>query len=250
MASIRREDMQRVTAEFRKMAEMADILEDAGDLQGSLAVRVALYDRVQETLRVVEAKIAEEGMSRSAGKRMTREAAIPWAQIGKGLKGLGEKAMGGIKGLWGAMKGEAPEKLQDLASRPGVRPGIQKGLQRLLDPKDVTQMSSLGRGLAIGGVGAAGLYGGSKLLGGGSPAQQNPTGPGAIPYPGASDSPGGWQTSGGSMGREMPPMGGGPMGGSGMGGGDAQTMQALQGIAGKVQELDGRVRNLESGGQR
>lgn len=281
MAHISREEVQRVTSEFRKMAELADGLENMGDNNAALAVRVALYDRVQDTILQVEADIQSYGMTRSASDGMERESAAPaWlSAIGKGLKGVG-------KGLWNAIRGQGMTPGANTVINKAIRNPdkglLEKGLNwaagggKLGGGPLLTRApgamaykaTPLGRGVAIGGAAlGAGALGAGALRGGRGP-EQKPTGPGNIPYPtqppggsaggpsGGPQTQAGWPMGGGNQ-EGWGNYGGGPgsgMGGpgSGMGGGGnaAAAMQQLQGLSSKVQELDGRVARLEGGGVR
>lgn len=257
------QDIKARIDEFKKMAAFADQLEDAGDDRRAQAVRIALYDRVQDTTKIVEARIQEKfggvnemmRMASSDGDAMTKAAGF-WGGLLDTLKGVG-KAIG---------KGEVDPTLARKVS-PGMASRLFEHLGRATEvttpsgnilPAAAAKLSPLGRGLAIG-VPAAGVVGaGAALAGRGRGPEQRPgeglppdgggypRGPATLPPSGMPPSgmpthpvPPSW----------MPPSWMPPSGMPPMGGGAAEAMSAIQGVQSKLAELEGRIARLEAGGR-
>jgi len=289
MEDIRREEVVKAVADFKKMAALADGLEDVGDGDGALAIRVALYDKIMGLADRIEFRYGgEEGMARMAAEGMTKEA-VNWGGLWKGLQGAGRNLMNVFRGR---NLGQGANAVLDAARAgghiPGVKPGIgQRVLNRMTAPgktqllekvggsapvrdafgntvteaiPDAYRATKLGRGVAIGGTAALGAAGAASLINRGQRPEQIPGGQqmpsDTMPntnYPGAPP-PGVGGMGGPGMGGGMGAPGGGMGGpGGGMGGMEAQQIQqiggALQGLAGRVEQIDARVRTLEGGGR-
>ena len=263
MENVSREDVLRAVSEMRKMAELADVMEETGDPEGALAIRVAIHDRFQETAKVVDAATGDEGMTRVA-QSWLRKLGLVAPKYGEELLSHEKLPPEVIEQLGREVSrsGRPLNESQQIAKLRSRQYQDTFGKEKLFEPtgNSITPRGYAAGGLAAGGLGALTLRGGKgptqmpngaggiPMPGGGSvnpgdpppTSEQLPTGPADIPYPG-SPPPG---MTPAPEGMTPAPVGmSGPQSGLEM-----QQMQQMgmlmQQMVGKMQELDMRLRNV------
>ena len=250
MTDFSRADVLRSISEMRKMAELADVMEETGDPEVALAIRLAIHDRLQETAKVIDAASGGDGMTKVAWNPFSG-----WTRkVGTELPVVAEQL--GLAEL-GGLKGEARRGAIDELARVGG------GYDKVFDPKTIrtrpTLKGYIGAPLTLGGIGALTLRGGKgpgqmpggtggiPMPGGGNvnPGElptgptQSPTGPADIPYPGTPPP----DVMPSQNGMAPAPVGM-PDPQAGMETQQVQQMgMMMQQMMGKMQELDTRLRN-------
>lgn len=258
------QDIKARVDEFKKMAAFADQLEDAGDDRRARAVRIALYDRVMDTTKVVEAEIERRfgsvdnmvKVAQNQDEGMERDAS--WAGAAKWLGGIWDKLKGFGKGLGRAI---GTGEIDPAVAKKLPKSFVSKVGSEAFGPGGEAipgQLSNLGRGLAVGVPAALAGGGAAALAGRGRGPEQRPGegiafrgGPGD--YPGKYGGPATLPPSGMPIGAGG--YGGGPIGAGGYGGMSggssdiSQAMSALQGVQSQIAQLEARVSRLEGVGR-
>ena len=256
MASISKKDFVKVASDLNQMMELSNGLEDIGDIYAATAIRVAMYDKINDVTTKIDAELTNLQSQRFASSSQeTMEKYASKVDLLEKLKGLLKKPAAKLnewleKSPFGRKFIEPGKKS---VTTEGTIDAVGNVSPSITTPAKAMQLTDWGKG-TLGAAGVAGAAAGLNSLRGPRRTQQNAGGLGEISYPGGGATPApGWPQGSGGGGYPMAP--GSPMGGFGghpaMSGADPVALQQiqghLQGIAGKVQELDNRVRSLEMG---